>query len=124
MTCRAATCSAWRCPRWASSGRDRVGVQEGRARCRRSCSAAAAGGSAQEQRDRAWRTSEAVEEKAADEIRRHRELLVEDLKVARCKQTMALAEAEGVSVARRSEGEGPDGFGLARPRVRAGVFYR
>jgi hypothetical protein len=47
-----------------------------------------------------WRMSEAVEEKAADEIRQHCELLVEDLEVARCKQTMALAEAEGASVAR------------------------
>jgi hypothetical protein len=54
-------------------------VQEGHARCGRSCSAAAAGGSAREQRDRAWRTSEAVEEKAADEVRRHFELLVEDI---------------------------------------------
>jgi hypothetical protein len=35
-------------------------------RCRRSCSAAAAGGSAREQRGRAWRTSRAVEEKAAE----------------------------------------------------------
>jgi hypothetical protein len=49
----------------------------------------------------------AVEEKAADEIRRHCELLVEDLKVARCEQTMTLAEAEGASVARQSEGGGP-----------------
>jgi hypothetical protein len=47
-----------------------------------------------------WRMSEAVEEKAADEIRRHCELLVEDLEMARCEQTMALAEAEGASVAR------------------------
>jgi hypothetical protein len=38
--------------------------------------------------------SEAVEEKAADEMRRHYELLVEDLEVARCEQTMALAETE------------------------------
>jgi hypothetical protein len=58
---------------------------------------------------------EAIEEKAADEIRRHCELLVEELEVARCEQTMALAEAEGASVARRSEGEGPDELGLARP---------
>jgi hypothetical protein len=42
-TCRVAACNAWRCFRWASSGRDRVGVQEGRAWCGRSCSAAAAG---------------------------------------------------------------------------------
>jgi hypothetical protein len=41
------------------------GVQGGHTRCGRSCSAAAAGGSALEQRGRAWRTSEAVEEKAA-----------------------------------------------------------
>jgi hypothetical protein len=75
---RAAACSAWRCPRWASSGRDWVGVQGGRARCGRSCSAAAAGGSAREQWGRAWWTSEAVEEKAADEGRRHCELLVEN----------------------------------------------
>jgi hypothetical protein len=42
------------------------GVQGGHARCGRSCSAAAAGGSAREQRGRAWRMSEAVEEKAAE----------------------------------------------------------
>jgi hypothetical protein len=65
-TCRATMCSAWRCPRWASSGRDRVGVQEGRARCGRSCSAATAGESAREQWDRAWKTSEAVEEKETE----------------------------------------------------------
>jgi hypothetical protein len=59
-----------------------------------------------------------------DEIRRHCELFMEDLEVARCKQTMALAEAERASVARRSESEGPDGFGLTRPRMRARVFYR
>jgi hypothetical protein len=59
-------CSAWRCPRWASSGHDRVGVQEGRARCGRNCSAAAVGGSAREQRDPAWKTSEAVKENAAE----------------------------------------------------------
>jgi hypothetical protein len=47
-----------------------------------------------------WRTSEAIEEKAANEIRRHFELLMEDLEVVRCEQTMALAEAEGASVAR------------------------
>jgi hypothetical protein len=35
-------------------------------RCGRSGSAAAAGGSAREQRGRAWRMSEAVEEKAAE----------------------------------------------------------
>jgi hypothetical protein len=97
-------------------------VQGGRARCGRSGSAAAAGGSAREQRDRAWRTSEAVEEKAADEIRRHCELLVEDLEVARCEQTMALVEAEGASVAWRSEGGGLGRIGLARPQVRAGAF--
>jgi hypothetical protein len=49
----------------------------------------------------------AIEEKAADEIRWHCELLVEDLKVARCEQTMTLAEAEGASVAQQSEGRGP-----------------
>jgi hypothetical protein len=49
MTCRAATCSAWWCPRWVSLGRDRVGVQEGHARCGRSCSVAAIGESAREQ---------------------------------------------------------------------------
>jgi hypothetical protein len=59
-----------------------------------------------------------------DEIRRHCELLVEDLEVARCEQTMALAEAEGASVARRSEGGGPGGIGLARLQVRAGAFCR
>jgi hypothetical protein len=59
-----------------------------------------------------------------DEIRRHCELFVEDLKVVRCEQTMALAKAERASVARQSEGGGPDGFGLARPRMRARVFYR
>jgi hypothetical protein len=64
--------------------------------------------------------SEAVEEKAANEIRRHCELLVEDLEVARCEQTMALAEAEGASVAWRSEGEGPDEFGLEHPQVWSG----
>jgi hypothetical protein len=33
---------------------------------------------------------------------------------------MALAEAEGASVARRSEGGGPGGIGLARPQVWSG----
>jgi hypothetical protein len=80
--------------------------------------------SRREQRDRAWKTSKAVEEKVVDEIRRHCELFVEDLEVARCEQTMALAEAERASVARRSESEGPDGFGLTRPRMRARVFYQ
>jgi hypothetical protein len=42
------------------------GVLGSHARCGRSCSAAAAGGSAQEQRDRTWRTSEAVKEKAVE----------------------------------------------------------
>jgi hypothetical protein len=68
--------------------------------------------------------SEAIEEKAADEIRQHCEVLVEDLEVARCEQTMALAEAEGASVARRSEGGGSGGIGLARPQVRAEAFCR
>jgi hypothetical protein len=67
-----------------------------------------------------WRTSEAVEENAADEVR----LLVKDLEMARCEQASVLAEAKGASVARRSEGEGPDGVELARSRVRAEVFYR
>jgi hypothetical protein len=65
-----------------SSDRDRVDVQEGRARCGRSCSAAAANGFAREQRGHAWRTSEAVKVKAADEVRRHCELLVEDMEMA------------------------------------------
>jgi hypothetical protein len=59
-----------------------------------------------------------------DEIRRHCELFVEGLEVVRCEQTMALAEAERASVARRGESEGPDGFGLARSWMRARVFYR
>jgi hypothetical protein len=59
-----------------------------------------------------------------DEIRRHWELFVEDLEVARCEQTMALAEAERASVARRSKSEGSNGFRIARPRIRARVFYR
>jgi hypothetical protein len=59
-----------------------------------------------------------------DEIRRHCELFVEGLEVVRCEQTMALTEAERASVARRGESEGPDGFGLARPRTRARVLYR
>jgi hypothetical protein len=59
-----------------------------------------------------------------DEIRRHYELFVEGLEVVRCKQTMALAEAEKASVARQGENEGPDGFGLARPRIRARVLYQ
>jgi hypothetical protein len=46
----AAACSAWWCPRWASSGRDQVGVQGGCVRCGRSCSVVAVGGSAREQR--------------------------------------------------------------------------
>jgi hypothetical protein len=71
-----------------------------------------------------WRTSEAVEEKAADEVRRHCKVLVKDLEMARCEQASVLAEAKGTSVARRSEGEGPDGVELARSRVRAEVFYR
>jgi hypothetical protein len=49
---------------------------------------------------RAAKTLKAVEEKAVDEIRRHCELFVEDLEVARCEQTMALAEVERASVAR------------------------
>jgi hypothetical protein len=44
------------------------GVQGDRARYRRSCSAAAASGSAREQWGHAWRTSEAVEEKAAEGV--------------------------------------------------------
>jgi hypothetical protein len=52
-----------------------------------------------------------------DEIRRHCELFVEGLEVIRCEQTMALAEAERASVARRGESEGPNGFGLAHPRI-------
>jgi hypothetical protein len=58
------------------------GVQGEYARCGRSCSAAAANGFAREQRSRTWKTSEAVEKKAADEVRRHYELLVEDMEVA------------------------------------------
>jgi hypothetical protein len=42
------------------------GVQGGHARCGRSCSAVAADESVREQRGRAWGTSEAVEEKAAE----------------------------------------------------------
>jgi hypothetical protein len=38
--------------------------------------------------------SEAVEKKAAGEIRRHYELLMVDLEVAKCEQTSVLAEAE------------------------------
>jgi hypothetical protein len=75
---RTAACSAWRCSRWARSGRDWVGVQGSRTRCGRSYSAAAAGGSEREQQGRAWRTSEAIEKKATDEVRRHCELLVEN----------------------------------------------
>jgi hypothetical protein len=41
-----------------------------------------------------------------DEIRRHLELFVEDLEVARYEQTMALTKAERASVARRSQSEG------------------
>jgi hypothetical protein len=44
--------------------------------------------------------------------------------VVRCEQTMALVEAERASEARRGESEGPDGFGLARPRIQARVLYR
>jgi hypothetical protein len=89
----------------ASRVRDAVGRMLQRragehAWCGRSCSTAAANEFAREQRDRAWKTSKAVEEKAVDEIRRHCELFVEDLEVARCEQTMALAEAERASVAR------------------------
>jgi hypothetical protein len=64
------------------SGRDRVGVRGSHARCGRSYSAAAASGSARRQRDRAWRTSEAVKRKAADEIKRHCGLLAEDMEMA------------------------------------------
>jgi hypothetical protein len=38
--------------------------------------------------------SEAVKEKATDEVKRHCGLLVEGLEVARCEQTSILAEAE------------------------------
>jgi hypothetical protein len=79
----------------ASDGVQDDGVQGEHARYGRSCSAAATSGSAREQWSRAWRMSEAVEEKAANEIRRHCELLVEDMEVAWCEQTTALAEAEG-----------------------------
>jgi hypothetical protein len=73
------------CWRWCRSG------AQG-SRCR---GAATQHGPARgKQWSRAWRTSEAVEEKAADEIRRHCGLLVEDLEVARCDQTLILAEAE------------------------------
>jgi hypothetical protein len=41
-------------------------VQEGRARCGRSCSATVAGGFAREQQGCAWRMSEAIEEKATE----------------------------------------------------------
>jgi hypothetical protein len=68
--------------------------------------------------------SKAVEEKAVDEIRRHWELFVENLEVTRCEPTMALAEAERASVARRSKSEGSYGLGVARPRIRARVFYQ
>jgi hypothetical protein len=60
------------------------GVQGEHTRCGRSCSTAAANEFAREQQDRAWKTSKAVDEKAVDEIRRHWELFVEDLEVARC----------------------------------------
>jgi hypothetical protein len=59
-----------------------------------------------------------------DEIKRHRELFVEDLEVARCEQTKALAKAGRASVTRRSKSEASNGFGLARPWIRARVFYR
>jgi hypothetical protein len=52
------------------------------ARCGRSYSAAAASGSTREQRDRTWRTLEAVEEKAADEVKRHCGLLAEGMETA------------------------------------------
>jgi hypothetical protein len=52
------------------------------------------------------------------------ELFVENLEVARCEQAMALAEAERANVARRSKSEGSYGFGLARPRIRARLFYQ
>jgi hypothetical protein len=81
------------------------GVQGDHARCGRSCSVAAAGGSAREQWSHAWRTSEADEEKAADEVRRHYELFVEDMEVAWCERTTALAEAERVSMARQARKE-------------------
>jgi hypothetical protein len=42
------------------------GVQGGHARCGRSCSVAATGESAREQRGHAWRTSEAIEVKATE----------------------------------------------------------
>jgi hypothetical protein len=100
------------------------GVQGEHTRCGRSCSTAAANEFAREQRDRAWKMSKAVEEKAVDEIRRHWELFVENLEVTRCEPTMALAEAERASVARRSKSEGSYGLGVARPRIRARVFYQ
>jgi hypothetical protein len=90
-------------------------VQGSHARCGRSCSAAAANGFAREQWGCAWRKSEAVEEKATDEVRRHCELLVEDLEVARCEQTSILAEAEERLWRGKSEGE------VAERRRRSGV---
>jgi hypothetical protein len=48
-------------------------------------------------------------------------LLVKDLEVARRR---ACEVAKRAQHQRRSEGEGPNGFGLARPRMRARVFYR
>jgi hypothetical protein len=50
-----------------------------------------------------------------DEIQRHWELFMEDLEVARCEQTMALAEAEKRLWRGKSEGE------VAERRRRSGV---
>jgi hypothetical protein len=86
------------------------GAQGSHVRCGRSCSTAAAGGSAREQWDRAWRTSETVE--ATDEVRRHCELLVEN------GGDLARTAAEGVILVQA--GLGPRGGGGAVMARRAG----
>jgi hypothetical protein len=67
--------------------------------------------------------SEAVEEKVADEVRRHRELHVEDMEMAQVRADHGPRGGRGgASVVRRSEGGDPSGIEPARSRVRAEVF--
>jgi hypothetical protein len=75
-------------------------------------SATAAGGTAREQRDCARRTSETVEEEAADEVKRHCELLVEN--------EGGLARTAAEDVILMQAGLGPRGGGGADMARRAG----
>jgi hypothetical protein len=57
-----------------------------------------------------------------DEVRRHRELLVEDMEMAQVRADHGPRGGRGASVARRSEGGDLSGIEPSRSRVRAEVF--